>query len=182
MPKKSIKKVKDVESDDEANDNIEEPDINDDNEVQDEDDEDDVPDNENDELEDEEEYDLEGEQNCNIDDYLDEVIDEEILEPETFIKCTNIESTYVSKENRISMNRITKYEMVRILGERTKQLTMGAKPLIKNYGSLSYEKIAINEFKLNMIPYKIKRPLPNGTFELWDLEELYKEHLYSLLE
>ena len=34
--------------------------------------------------------------------------------------------------NRISSNRLTKYEMVRIIGERTKQLTLGAKPLIKN--------------------------------------------------
>jgi DNA-directed RNA polymerase subunit K/omega len=181
MPKKSIKKVKDVESDDEANENIDEPDINEDNEIID-DDEDEK--GENNELDDEE-YELEGDVNCNIDDYLDEVdvIDDDILEPETFTKSTTIESTlYVSKENRISMNRLTKYEMVRILGERTKQLTMGAKPLIKNYGSLSYDNIAINEFKLNMIPYKIKRPLPNGTFELWDFEELYKEHLYSLLE
>ena len=35
--------------------------------------------------------------------------------------------------------------MVRILGERTKQLKMGAKPLIKNYQDLSYEKIAEEE-------------------------------------
>ena len=37
---------------------------------------------------------------------------------------------------RISASKLTKYEMVRILGERTKQLTMGAKPLIKNYEGL----------------------------------------------
>jgi DNA-directed RNA polymerase subunit K/omega len=80
----------------------------------------------------------------------------------------------VAKENRITINRLTKYEMVRILGERTKQLTMGAKPLVKNYNNLSYEKIAEEELKLNMIPYKIKRPLPNGKFEIWTLDELYK--------
>jgi DNA-directed RNA polymerase subunit K/omega len=91
-------------------------------------------------------------------------------------------SEYVSKENRVSSNRLTKYEMVRILGERTKQLTMGAKPLIKNHQGLSYEKIAEEEFKRNMIPYKIKRPLPNGKFEIWTLDELVKDHLMSLLE
>ena len=91
-------------------------------------------------------------------------------------------SEYVSVENRISCNRLTRYEMVRILGERTKQLTMGAKPLIKNYESLSYDKIAEEELKLNMIPFKIKRPLPNGKFEIWTLEELNKEHLYYLLD
>ncbi len=91
-------------------------------------------------------------------------------------------SEYVSVENRISCNRLTRYEMVRILGERTKQLTMGAKPLIKNYESLSYDKISEEELKLNMIPFKIKRPLPNGKFEIWTLEELNKEHLYYLLD
>jgi DNA-directed RNA polymerase subunit K/omega len=91
-------------------------------------------------------------------------------------------SEYVSVENRISCNRLTRYEMVRILGERTKQLTMGAKPLIKNFEKLSYDKIAEEELKLNMVPFKIKRPLPNGKFEIWTLEELNKEHLYYLLD
>ena len=89
---------------------------------------------------------------------------------------------YVSKENRSTCNRLTKYELVRILGERTKQLNMGAKPMIKNYKTLSYERIAEEELKHNMIPFKIKRPLPNGKYEIWTLDELYKEHLLTLLE
>ena len=109
--------------------------------------------------------------------------DEYLLENqfETEIPIEN-NSEYISVENRISCNRLTRYEMVRILGERTKQLTMGAKPLIKNYESLSYDKIAEEELKLNMIPFKIKRPLPNGKFEIWTLEELKKEHLYYLID
>ena len=92
------------------------------------------------------------------------------------------EASYVSKENRVSLNRLTKYELVRILGERTNQLTMGAKPLVKNINGLSYEKIAEAELLLNMIPFKIKRPLPNGMFEIWALDELHKDHLLSQLE
>jgi len=88
----------------------------------------------------------------------------------------------VEPTKRISQNRLTKYEMVRILGERTKQLTLGAKPMIKNYQGLSYDKIAEEELILNMIPFKIKRPLPNGKFELWLLNELKKDHLLSYLE
>ena len=91
-------------------------------------------------------------------------------------------SEYVPKEKRISCDRLTNYEMVRILGERTKQLTMGAKPLIKNYQNLSYDRIAEEEFKRNMIPFKIKRPLPNGKYEIWTLDELKKDHLLSKLE
>jgi DNA-directed RNA polymerase subunit K/omega len=93
----------------------------------------------------------------------------------------NNKAEYVLKENRVSTNRLTKYEMVRILGERIKQLTMGAKPLIKNHKGLSYDKIAEEELILNMIPFKIKRPLPNNMFEIWSLEELYKDHLLSQL-
>jgi DNA-directed RNA polymerase subunit K/omega len=91
-------------------------------------------------------------------------------------------SEYVSKENRISSNRLSKYEMVRILGERIKQLTLGAKPLIKNFQTLSYDSIAEEELKRNMIPFKIKRPLPNGKYEIWTLDELQKDHLLSQFE
>jgi len=88
----------------------------------------------------------------------------------------------LAKEKRITRNKLTKYEMVRILGERIKQLTMGAKPLIKNIIGLSYDIIAEEELKLNMIPFKIKRPLPNGKVEIWTLDELDKSHLLSYLE
>ena len=71
--------------------------------------------------------------------------------------------------------------MVRLLGERIKQLTMGAKPLVKNVQDLSYDQIAMEELKLNMIPFKIKRPLPNKKIEIWSISELNKKHLDSLL-
>lgn len=93
-----------------------------------------------------------------------------------------IELKEIPKEERVTRNKLTKYEMVRILGERQKQLTMGAKPLIKNHTGLSYDVIAEEELKLNMIPFKIKRPLPNGKYEIWTLDELDKDHLLSLLD
>lgn len=110
------------------------------------------------------------EENEDINDDDDSEIDEKPSD-EKLLKGTD----------RISSNKLTKYEMVRILGERTNQLTMGAKPLIKNYEGLNYDKIAEEELKLNMIPYKIKRPLPNGKYEIWTLDELFKDHLLNLL-
>ena len=89
---------------------------------------------------------------------------------------------FIDPEDRVSPSLLTQYEMVRIIGERTKQLMEGAKPLVKNYQGLAYDKIAIEELKNNMVPFKIVRPMPNGTLELWRLEELGKEHLMSLLE
>lgn len=117
---------------------------------------------------------------CTIDEAIED--DDEYFENVEEIENpvdNNIE--YVKKDKRISVNRLTKYEMVRILGERTKQLTTGAKPLIKNHHTLSYEQIAEEELKKNMIPFKIIRPLPNNKFEMWTIDELDKEHLLSQL-
>ena len=169
MSKRAPKKNTQVESDDELSEVIDETEDNliDDEEFMEENDE---------ELnEDEDLYDCAIEKM--IDDDNDEINDFENSEIEN-IK----EQKLLTNNERISSNRLSKYEMVRILGERTKQLTMGAKPLLKNYESLSYDKIAEEELKLNMIPFKIKRTLPNGKYEIWLLEELYKDHLLSLLE
>jgi DNA-directed RNA polymerase I, II, and III subunit RPABC2 len=134
------------------------------------------------EEEDNDNYSLEDE-NETLECVIEKAIDEDYLnENENSDVEEEITEIIIPTNERISSNRLTKYEMVRILGERIKQLTMGAKPLIKNYESLDYEKIAVEELKLNMIPYKIKRPLPNGKFEIWTLEELYKEHLLSFLD
>jgi DNA-directed RNA polymerase subunit K/omega len=118
---------------------------------------------------------------CMIDEAIED--DNEYFEnnEETEVPAEN-SAEFVSKENRVSCNRLTKYEMVRILGERTKQLNMGAKPMIKNHAGLSYDTIAVEELKLNMVPFKIKRPLQNGKFEIWTLDELYKDHLLAQLE
>lgn len=91
-------------------------------------------------------------------------------------------SIYLEKNERITNPRLTRYEMVRILGERTKQLTMGAKPLVKNHNDLTYEEIAVEELRHNMIPFKIKRPLPNKKIEIWELHELSKKHLESFID
>lgn len=176
MPKKAIKKSsKKEESDDDYE--IDEDTIDEIDDIEELDDEE-----ESDEEKDDLIIDQETESgNCLIDDVID--ADNEYFDnnEDTEIPIeSNLE--YVSKENRVSSNRLTKYEMVRILGERIKQLTMGAKPLVKNHQGLPYDKIAEQEFILNMIPYKIKRPLPNGKFEIWTLDELNKDHLISLLE
>jgi len=122
------------------------------------------------------------ENECVLEKVIEEELDDTFNNFNSEVQETSTESKLLKGSDRISANRLTKYEMVRILGERTKQLTMGAKPLIKNYQGISYDKIAEEELKLNMIPYKIKRPLPNGKYEIWTLDELYKDHLLSLLE
>jgi len=91
------------------------------------------------------------------------------------------EKKIVKSEDRVSKNLLTIYELVRILGERQKQLTLGAKPLIKNYGDLSYEEISILELKNGMLPFKIRRKI-NNNYEIWDITELKFDHLLSRLD
>ena len=79
----------------------------------------------------------------------------------------------VPKNERVTRPFLTKYELVRIIGTRRKQLSLGAKPMIKVDGKLSINEIVDEEIKLKMIPFKIKRPLPDSNkVEIWDFEEL----------
>ncbi len=184
--KKSMNLKTKNESDDEdeissQEDNIDTDDIIDtiEDEDEDEDDEDEVDDEED---KDEEDKEGDDEKNACL---IDKTIEEDNIFFDTYLNSDiqpEKEGEELLKENRISTNRLTKYEMVRILGERTKQLKMGAKPLIKNYQDLTYEKIAEEELKVNMIPFKVKRQLPSGKYEIWQLDELSKEHLMSYLE
>jgi len=87
----------------------------------------------------------------------------------------------IEKSKRISKNKMTRYEFVRIIGERVKQLTMGAKPMIrqsKKSENFTFTEIALEELKLNMTPFKIRRPLKDH-YEIWSIEELDKTHLES---
>jgi len=187
MPRKSKKKVNyDDDNDIDKKDDTEIPD-DEDIEIQEDNDEND-DNNDDDDDDNNDDYDklsenTESDNDCEIDNIIKD--DNDYFgndDDEVEILNENLNShDYVSGDKRISSNRLTKYEMVRILGERTKQLVMGAKPLIKNFKGLPYDKIAEEEFKLNMTPFKIKRPIPNGKYEIWTLDELDKTHLLYLL-
>lgn len=176
MSKRISKKNVKIESDDDVSETIDETEDNllENNEIEDDEEED----NFNEDIEDEL---YTNDNECTIEKMI-EYDNEDINDFDNSENDNYKEEQLLTNNERISSNRLSKYEMVRILGERTKQLTMGAKPLLKNYESLLYDKIAEEELKLNMIPFKIKRNLPNGKYEIWLLEELYKDHLLSQLE
>jgi DNA-directed RNA polymerase subunit K/omega len=60
-------------------------------------------------------------------------------------------------------NKITKYELPVILSMRTTQIDRGSKVFIKNPERFtdSYS-IALEEFKQNLIPFIIRRPINRG--------------------
>lgn len=99
--------------------------------------------------------------------------DEEIIdEGEFFEEETVYKDTYVPDDQRITKQYLTKYERVRILGIRAKQLSLGAKPMIKNVIHLDPKEIAKLELQMGVIPLIIERPLPTGQKERWRINEL----------
>ena len=102
-------------------------------------------------------------------------------------ECLNHNSDEVSKlakvvrdENNIiidplhkTMPYLTKYEKARILGQRAKQIETGAKPLVKvPENIIDGYVIAELELREKKIPFIIKRPIPGGAFEYWNLKDL----------
>ena len=72
---------------------------------------------------------------------------------------------------------LTKYERTRILGQRAKQIDTGAKSFVKTDNSiLDGYIIAQAELEQKKIPFIIKRPLPNGGFEYWNISDLELIH------
>jgi DNA-directed RNA polymerase subunit K/omega len=68
---------------------------------------------------------------------------------------------------------LTKYEMTRILGQRAKQLDSGAKSFVKvPVNVIDGYFIAMLELEQKKIPFIIKRPLPNGGVEYWNISDL----------
>lgn len=68
---------------------------------------------------------------------------------------------------------LTKYERARILGQRAKQIETGARPLVKLPENVidSYV-IAELELQQKRIPFIIRRPIPDGGCEYWNLKDL----------
>jgi DNA-directed RNA polymerase subunit K/omega len=68
---------------------------------------------------------------------------------------------------------LTKYEMTRVIGQRAKQLDSGAKTFVRvPLNVIEGYHIAQLELEQNKLPFIIKRPLPNGGIEYWNVSDL----------
>ena len=68
---------------------------------------------------------------------------------------------------------LTKYERARVLGQRAKQIETCAKPLVKvPENVVDAYIIAELELKEKKIPFIIRRPIPGGGCEYWNLKDL----------
>jgi len=68
---------------------------------------------------------------------------------------------------------LSKYEKAKIIGLRVNQLNYGANPFIE-IKNLNLDKVLIveEELKQKKLPFIIKRPIPNGKFEYWNVKDL----------
>jgi len=109
-------------------------------------------------------------ENCIYNDIQDESENEEELVFDD--DNTPVDLDVVPKDQRITKAMLFRYERVRLLGDRTQQLTLGAKPMITHTDGLTPYQIAKLELEHNTMPLIIERPLPNGKKERWHLNEL----------
>lgn len=72
---------------------------------------------------------------------------------------------------------LSKYEKTKIIGIRVSQLNKGATPYIKlTTKILDNSLIAEKELIEKRLPFIIRRPIPNGKFEYWNINDLELIH------
>lgn len=104
--------------------------------------------------------------------------EDEEAEFEDFFDNDKLEEQEVEPSQRKSKPFITKYEIVRLISDRAKSLSLAAKPMIKDVEGLSSKDIAKKELefaiqnKQRIFPLKIKRKMPDGKIEIWYVDEL----------
>jgi len=74
-------------------------------------------------------------------------------------------------------DRLTRFEVARIISARALQVSLGAPILIKPKGKYNPIKIAEEEFKECKIPMTIKRTLPDGEVVVVDIKPAIKNWL-----
>ena len=83
------------------------------------------------------------------------------------------DATTIAKDKRVTTRYMTKYERARVLGTRALQISMNAPVMVSIDGETDPLKIAGKELRARKIPMIIRRYLPDGAFEDWNLDELY---------
>jgi len=105
--------------------------------------------------------------------YHPELITHNNDEVETLTRIIRNEQGMIIDPIHKTLPFLTKYEKARILGERAKQINMGAKPLVElGPDVIDGYLIALREFDEKKIPFIIKRPMPNGGCEYWKCKDL----------
>ena len=95
------------------------------------------------------------------------------VEEEKSTDKSNKKFNFKPIKERQTSRFLTKFERAKILGERAIQISNGAKAMVEvENGVWDPMIIAEKELREKKINYVVRRYLPNGDYEYWDLNEL----------
>ncbi len=99
---------------------------------------------------------------------IDENIIFEDIDPEKELNFNK----RIPDEERISLPYLTKYEKVNLIGTRAKQISDGSDIYVISKNAKTAVDISKLELEYKRQPFKIKRTMPDGRYEIWSLDEL----------
>ena len=67
---------------------------------------------------------------------------------------------------------LSRFELAHVLAIRTEQIARGTIPLVERNEGEGPSQLAERELQSRLIPFIIRRYLPNGRYEDWKIEEL----------
>ena len=74
-------------------------------------------------------------------------------------------------DNKLDNFKMSIYEKTRLIGTRSKQISTGAKPFIKTTDKFSSRETAEKELDNRTVPIELIRKMPNGTQEVWKINQ-----------
>ena len=94
-------------------------------------------------------------------------------ELQSLIKIKRNEDGLIYDEKHKTIPILTRYEKSKIIGLRAKQINSGGDLFIKAPANIiDGITLAKMELKQKKIPFIVRRPLPNGKNEYWDINDL----------
>lgn len=101
------------------------------------------------------------------------IVDEDEVNDENKFKLVTYKNILegIEKRPKKTVPILTKFEKARIIGVRLQQLANGSKPRVDTSKLRTIHEIVHEELNKRMIPFIIRRTLPNGQCEDWKLEE-----------
>tara|TARA_B100000925_G_scaffold291821_1_gene281670 strand:+ start:47007 stop:47678 length:672 start_codon:yes stop_codon:yes gene_type:complete len=164
----------DENNDDGEDDNVALNDDEDEDEDEDDDDDSEDEDEEDDDSDDEDLQKLQGYEEKNVlVDYHPEVVQISEEELQTYSKVVRDNNGKIVDPFHKTIPIMTKYEKAKVIGIRAQQINSGSEPFIPvDVNMIDGLSIANQELLEKKIPFIIRRPIPNGSSEYWNINDL----------